>query len=77
MTVFDFDINFIFMAEDVKKQRGGRREGAGRKPTGKKYKIFSVCGTEEEIEEIKMRASQSGKTLSRFVIDAALKNSLK
>lgn len=62
------------MADDIKKQRGGRRDGAGRKPTGKKYKIFSVCGTEEEISEIKMKARQSGKTLSRFVVDAALKN---
>lgn len=63
------------MADDIKKRRGGKREGAGRKPTGKKYKVFSVCGTEEEIAEIKTRAMQSGKTLSRFVMDAALKNS--
>ena len=61
------------MSEEQKK-RGGAREGAGRKPTGR-LKMFAnttISGTPEEIAELKRLAKDSGKTVSRFLIDLAL-----
>ncbi len=56
--------------------RGGFREGAGRpkgtcKPESEKtvYKNFTVCCLPEEYEVLKQKALESGKTISRFLID--------
>lgn len=50
---------------------GGRRNGAGRKKTGRN-KILSICGTEEELKNIKLNAALKGKSISRFVIEKVL-----
>jgi len=56
---------------------GGKREGAGRPklaPSDKKnYKTISICGTENEIMEIRQMAEQEKKTVSRFILDKLLK----
>lgn len=57
--------------------RGGKREGAGR-PVGTKtgrnveYKTISISARPEEVEALKEAARKAGKTVSRFVLDAAL-----
>lgn len=65
------------MSEDVKKW-GGARAGAGRK-TGstadgehKTGRIVISCFKSEE-EKIKELAKQSGKSVSRFVLDNLIK----
>lgn len=62
--------------------RGGYREGGGRpkgspnKGTelGRKtiFKTASISGSPEEIEALKKLAEQSGKSFSRFIIEALL-----
>ncbi|WP_024467495.1 hypothetical protein [Treponema pedis] len=59
--------------------RGGFRENSGRKklPADKK-KVFlttAISGTPLEIEALKSKARQAGKTVSRFVLDTILTNS--
>ena len=51
---------------------GGRRSGSGRKKSGKKYKTLSMCGTENELNEIKGKAVEAEKTVSRFIIETIL-----
>lgn len=64
--------------------RGGKREGAGR-PAGSKNKIkktgqgkrtpfanVTVSGHPDEIADLKELAKESGKSLSRFVLDTLL-----
>lgn len=63
--------------------RGGYREGSGRpkgspnKGTelGRKtvFKTFSVSGYPEEIDAIKALAAESGKSVSRFIIETILR----
>lgn len=60
-------------------KRGGKREGAGRpkgttKENKKIYKTFSVSCLEDELELIKTNGKNQGKTLSRYLIDLALKD---
>lgn len=63
------------MAETRKDPRGGARAGAGRKKgsvsCGEKkiFKTVSISGTPAEIKKLKIIAKQSGKTVSRFVLD--------
>lgn len=63
--------------------RGGYREGGGR-PKGSpnkgtelgrktQFKNLSVSGYPEEIEEIKKLAKESGKSVSKFIIESILK----
>lgn len=71
------------MAEE-KSNRGGLRQGAGR-PVGSKSKVnngrvsnkpgrkqVQISCQPEELEEIKRRASEAGKTVSSFLLDCAL-----
>lgn len=59
--------------------RGGKREGAGR-PFGTtrgrtvEYKTISISALPEEVERIKELAKESGKTVSRYLVELALKN---
>jgi hypothetical protein len=67
--------------------RGGKREGAGR-PAGSKSRwrkpesehkngrVVLAC-TEDEAARIKELAAKSGKTISRFVVDAVLNGDKK
>lgn len=63
---------------EIKDPRGGARAGAGRKKgsvsCGEKkiFKTVSISGTPEELEKLKNFAKQSGKTVSRFVLDNLL-----
>lgn len=59
--------------------RGGARPGAGRpkgtvKEARKIYKVLSISGAPEEIDKIKDLASESDKSISRFVIEKVLKD---
>ena len=60
--------------EDVKKKRGGAREGAGRKTTcvaGKNCNInFRISPEEKAVIDEKAKAA--GKSTSRYMIDLAL-----
>jgi hypothetical protein len=60
--------------ENEEKKRGGFREGSGRKPTGrlKQFANTTISGTPEEIELLKSKAKEAGKTVSRFVIEKIL-----
>lgn len=60
------------MSEEKKENRGGARKGAGRKPTGKQYHIMSVTGTKEELDAIRQKAQEAGKSISRYIIDLCL-----
>ncbi len=46
---------------------GGKREGAGRKPTGKRTKNLTVTLPDYQIEAIKERASEKGLTPSKYI----------
>lgn len=59
--------------------RGGTRPGAGRpqgsvKPAEERtrYKTFSISCRPSEYERIKYLSQESGKTISRFLVDLAL-----
>ena len=53
--------------------RGGARPGAGRKPGGDPTRTFSVNPRGSEYAILKNAAALAGKTLSRFLVDAGLK----
>ena len=48
--------------------------GSGRKPTGLKRVSFCVSCQPEELQQIKELAAEAGKTVSRFLLDAVLKD---
>lgn len=50
---------------------GGRKKGSGN---GTSRVSFSVSCQPEELEQVKKLASATGKTVSRFLLDLALKN---
>lgn len=52
--------------------RGGVRPGAGRKPTGRKYHVMSVTGTKDELDAIRRKAAEAGKSVSRYLVELAL-----
>ena len=58
---------------DKPKYSGYGYHGGGRKPTGIKRVSFSVSCQPEELAELKRRAKLSGLTVSRFLLNAALK----
>ena len=53
------------------KYSGYGYHGGGRKPTGIKRVSFSISCQPEELTKIKELAEQSGKTVSRFLLDLA------
>ncbi len=62
------------MAEEKeKKYIGYGYHGGGRKATGVKRVSFSVSCQPEELEKVKSLAEAAGKTVSRFLLDLALK----
>ena len=56
---------------EEKKTRGGKREGSGRKSTGRVTHSISV--TPEEWEILKKLATESGKDVSRFIAESLCK----
>ena len=65
------------MAEEEKKYSGYGYHGGGRKKgsgDGTKRVSFSVSCQPEELATIKKLAEQSGKNVSRFLLDLALGN---
>lgn len=50
---------------------GGRKKGSGE---GTKRVSFSVSCQPEELEKVKALAEKSGKSVSRFLLDLALKS---
>lgn len=59
---------------EEKKYSGYGYHGGGRKATGIKRVSFSVSCQPEELTAVKKLAEQSGKSLSRFLLDLALNN---
>lgn len=51
-----------------KSKKGGKREGSGRKSTGRVTHSISV--TPEEWEILKKLATESGKDVSRFIAES-------
>ena len=56
----------------AKNTHGGARKGAGRKPSGDPTKKFSIAARMSEYAVLKDAAGKAGKTVSRFVVEAAL-----
>ena len=56
---------------------GEKRAGSGRKPVADKkvFKTISISAIPEEIDIVKKMASDSNKTVSRFILDKILYNS--
>lgn len=63
------------MGKKDKSSWGGKRDGAGRKPSvqsklnKKKFKTVSISGSEEEIDTLKKQAAEKNKSFSRYVIE--------
>lgn len=57
-----------------KTTRGGVRLGAGRKrqDTEPRNTTIAISGTATEVATLKQKAKESGKTISRFVIETIL-----
>lgn len=55
-----------------KNTHGGARPGSGRKPSGDPTKKFSIAARMSEYTVLKDAAEKAGKTISRFVVEAAL-----
>lgn len=56
-----------------KGNHGGKRIGAGRKKLeGAKTKTISISGSDDEIKKIKKMAADSGKSVSRYIIELLL-----
>lgn len=60
-----------------KKYSGYGYHGGGRKATGVKRVSFSVSCQPEELEKIKELAAAAGKTVSRYLVDLAMKEAGK
>lgn len=58
--------------EDTKKH-GGARKGAGRPSTGDPTKKFSISARTSEYEQIIEKAKKAKKSISRYLVDLALK----
>lgn len=56
-----------------KSKRGGAREGAGRPKSDDPTKKFSMSSKMSEYEMIEKAAKKAGKTISRYLVDLALK----
>lgn len=59
--------------EKEKAKRGGAREGAGRPKSDDPTKKFSMSSKMSEYEIIEKAAKKAGKTISRYLVDLALK----
>ena len=68
-----------YMSESCKSSRGGAREGAGKKNTGARGKTANLNFrlSPQELETIKLLASQAGKSVSRYLVDLALEQAAK
>ena len=64
----------MFAEKKDKKFSGYGYHGGGRKATGIKRVSFSVSCQPEEAEAVKKLAEAAGKTVSRYLMDLALKN---
>ena len=66
---------------EKKSGRGGRREGAGRKKIPeserKKFRTVSISGTENEIAVLKKQAAENGKSLSGYILDELVDESVR
>ena len=62
------------MSEEEKKYTGYGYHGGGRKATGIKRVSFSVSCQPEELDKVKELAEKAGKSVSRFLLDLALKS---
>lgn len=60
--------------EPKKSTHGGAREGAGRPASGDPTKKFSMAAKTSEYELISQAAKKAGKTISRYLVDLALKD---
>ena len=60
--------------KNKKKYSGYGYHGGGRKATGIKRVSFSVSCQPEEAEAVKKLAAAAGKTVSRYLLDLALKD---
>ena len=52
---------------------GGAREGAGRKPVEihkPRKPTLSIMGTESELNRLRNKANNAGKSISRFVLES-------
>ena len=65
---------FIMAVAVFKKKGSAGNPGSGRKPTGLKRVSFCVSCQPEELQQIKELAAEAGKTVSRFLLDAVLKD---
>lgn len=57
------------------KNRGGKRQGAGRPATGRNPRrvSLSLSGQPEELEALRKLAKEAGKTVSGYVLDALVR----
>ena len=62
------------MSEEEKKYTGYGYHGGGRKATGVKRVSFSMSCQPEELDKVKDLAEKAGKSVSRFLLDLALKS---
>ena len=62
------------MSEEEKKYTGYGYHGGGRKATGVKRVSFSMSCQPEELDKVKELAEKAGKSVSRFLLDLALKS---
>lgn len=62
------------MSEEEKKYTGYGYHGGGRKATGIKRVSFSVSCQPEELDKVKELAEKAGKSVSRFLLDLAIKS---
>lgn len=58
---------------ETPKYSGYGYHGGGRKATGVKRVSFCVSCQPEELEKLKALAKESGKTMSKFLLDLAFK----
>jgi len=61
------------MNEIKESKRGGKREGAGRPKGNDPIKKFSMSAHLSEYLLIKENAQKEGKSISRYLIDLAIK----
>ncbi|MCQ2575284.1 MAG: hypothetical protein MJ162_00975 [Treponema sp.] len=62
------------IGDHLKKYTGYGYHGGGRKATGVKRVSICISGQPDELEQLKKNAESAGKTVSKFVLDALVKN---
>jgi len=61
------------MEEEKKSNRGGKREGAGRKKLDKlsaRRPTMSIAGSKSELDRIRQKAELLGMSTSRYIIES-------